>query len=88
MFVDLAGSTLGEDDLASQKTHYLLNALRGYTPLLYDFNEDSECDLNSFLELCQKVWHNMESNPDLPENLVIIFLIRFIFFCYVEKNFE
>ena len=72
MFVDLAGSTLGEDDLASQKTHYLLNALRGYSPLFYDFNESEECDLNSFLELCKKVWQNMESNPELANNLVSV----------------
>ena len=46
-FVDLANSTLGEDALAAQKTRYLLNALTGYAPLLYDFNLEQQGDIFS-----------------------------------------
>ena len=69
VFVDVAHTTLGGDDLASEKTHCLLNALTGYTPFLFEFNPD-QADLNSFLNLCRRVWKNMEANLDLASNLV------------------
>ena len=69
VFVDLASSTMGEDDLAREKTRSLLNSLTGYSPLLYDLQPEI-ATFENFLELCQKVWQNLEINPDLPDNLV------------------
>jgi len=58
--------------MATHKTRYIHNTLTGYSPLLYDFDESVTKDLKSFLELCQKVWKNLETNPDLAENMVSI----------------
>ena len=69
--MDLASSTLGEDDLAAQKTRYLLNALTGYSALLYDF-DDAKTDYNSFIALCKRVWDALDQNPELTDNLVSI----------------
>ena len=69
-FVDLASSTLGEDDLAAQKTRYLLNALTGYAPLIYYDFENTKTDFERFLELCNAVWTTLEENPELADNLV------------------
>ena len=68
-FVDLANTTLGEDDLAAQKIRYLRNALTGYTPLLYEFDEKS-LNFDQFMEKCQRIWTTMDKNKDLPDNLV------------------
>ena len=68
-FVDLAHTTLGEDDLAQQKIRYLRNALTGYTPLLYEFDEQS-LNFDQFMEKCQRIWTTMDKNKDLPDNLV------------------
>ena len=69
--MDLASSTLGEDDLAAQKTRCLLNALTGYAPLLYDFDV-TKSDYNSFIALCKRVWDELAQNPKLTDNLVRI----------------
>ena len=68
-FVDLASSTLGEDDQAALKTRYLLNALTGYSPLIYDL-DPAGTDYNSFIEICNEVWKAYNTNPDLMKNLV------------------
>ncbi|XP_067940324.1 E3 ubiquitin-protein ligase rnf213-alpha-like [Watersipora subatra] len=68
IFVDLARNSLGEDDLANQKTRFLLNALNGYSPLLYEFTPNDR-ELSNFLELCKRVWSNMDKNPALADNL-------------------
>ena len=70
-FVDLASSTLGEDALSAQKTRYLLNALTGYSALLYDF-DDAKNDYNSFIALCKRVWDELAQNSELTDNLVRI----------------
>jgi len=69
VFVELASYTLGEDGLGTKQTRSLLNCLTGYSPLLYDYCPEGT-DLTNFMELCRKVWKNLETNPELPENLV------------------
>ena len=69
VFFDVAHTTLGGDDLESEQTHSLLNVLTGYTPFLFEFNQE-QADLASFLNLCQRVWKNLEANPHLSSNLV------------------
>ena len=70
-FVDLASSTLGEDDLAAQKTRYLLNALTGYSPLIYDLHDEQDgADYGKFIGFCTKVWDALETNEELINNLV------------------
>lgn len=70
-FVDLASSTLGEDDHAALKTRYLLNALTGYSPLIHDLDTEGT-NYESFKEMCEKVWAAMRTNPDLMKSLVRI----------------
>lgn len=70
-FVDVASSTLGEDALAAQKTRYLLNALLGYSPLLYEF-DPKKADYHSFMDLCKRVWDALKLYPALEDHLVCI----------------
>ena len=58
--MDVAGSTLGEDDLAAQKTSSLLNALTGYSPLIYHVKPTSSYD--QFIKQCRKVWASLREN--------------------------
>ena len=69
VFVELAGSTFGEDDLAAQKSLLLHNALNGYIPLLYEIEAENS-DYKVFLDACKKVWKSLETDPELPESLV------------------
>ena len=70
-FVDLAGSTLGEDDMAAQKTRYLLTAMTGYSPLIYDLHTMVDVDYKTFIEMCTKVWEAVRtSNNKLVTSLV------------------
>lgn len=69
VFVELAGTTLGEDDLAIQRSLHLHNALNGYIPFLYDFDTENS-DYDGFLKTCNKVWKSLEMNPELSENMV------------------
>ena len=68
----MASSTLGEDDQAALKTRYLLNALTGYSPLIYDLDVKGT-DYNDFIEICRKVWEAKDKNPQLVTNLVSIY---------------
>ena len=72
--MELAGSTFGEDDLATQKSLYLHNALNGFLPLLYEINSEG-VDYDRFLEACGKVWKSLETNSELPDNLVRFFTL-------------
>jgi len=69
-FVDLASSTLGEDDLAAQKTRCLLIALTGYAPLIYYDFSNTTTSFEEFLEMCNGVWDSLKENKELPNNLV------------------
>ncbi|XP_067936896.1 E3 ubiquitin-protein ligase RNF213-like [Watersipora subatra] len=66
-FVDVAGSTLGEDDLAAQKTSSLLNALTGYSPLIHQLDKNS--NYSDFMSACGKVWKSLKENPSLIKDL-------------------
>lgn len=69
VFVDIASSTMGEDALAAQKTTYLLNALHGYAPLIYEFPDPGRT-LAEFWIICEQVWTYLKDNQKLPEHLV------------------
>mgnify|MGYP001803202039 CR=1 FL=1 len=81
-FVDLASGTLDEDDEAAQKTRYLINALTGYSPLIYDFDPEEKVSFDEFMGHCKEVWRALSENPKLEKNLVShkIFY-RFICLC-------
>ena len=78
--MELAGSTFGEDDLATQKRLYLHNALNGFLPLIYEIDSEG-VDYDRFLEACGKVWKSLETNSELPDNLVR-------FFTWIEGDIE
>lgn len=67
-FVDLATASMGEDDLSSAKTKSVLNAMNGFSPLIYDLEENS--DYQAFISCCEKVWEALSQNPYLVKNLV------------------
>ena len=67
-FVDLATASMGEDDLASVKTRSVLNAVNGFSPLIYDLKEES--DYKTFITCCEKVWDALAQNHLLVQNLV------------------
>lgn len=71
-FVDLASGTLSEDDEAAQKTRYLINALTGYSPLIYDFDDTKETDFTQFMGYCNEVWKAYGENNRLERNLVTV----------------
>ena len=81
-FVDLASGALDEDDEAAQKTRYLINALTGYSPLIYDFDPEEKVSFDEFMGHCKEVWRALSENPKLEKNLVShkIFSYRFISF--------
>ena len=72
--MDLASGTLDEDDEAAQKTRYLINALTGYSPLIYDFNPDDQVNFKQFMSYCKEVWRAHSENPTLEKNLVGLLL--------------
>jgi len=72
-FVDLASSTLGEDDLAVYKTRSLLNALTGYSPLIYHLKRNMGYE--QFFDLCSSVWKSLKENKELVKNLVTTYRI-------------
>ena len=67
-FVELVSLYLGESDLAAVETRHLLEALNGYSSLL--FESEFAIDLSSLLALCGDVWRHLEKTPDLPQYLV------------------
>lgn len=71
-FVEVASSTLGEDDLAAQKTSSLLNALTGFSPLIYGLPKESSYE--RFIDQCKKVWVSLQENKSLNDDLVSIYL--------------
>jgi len=66
-FVDLVCSTC-ED---AQTVIHLLNALTGYTPLLYDLDQE-RTDYNSIIDLCKRVWETLDQKKDLELSLVTL----------------
>lgn len=68
MFVDLASISAGEGAMEVDKVKCLHAATTGYAPLI--FNLDQTCDSKLFLEKCELVWKELNSDPKLPEKLV------------------
>ncbi|XP_052061725.1 E3 ubiquitin-protein ligase RNF213-like [Mytilus californianus] len=67
VFVDLASISAGEGDMEIAKVNCLHSATTGYAPLI--FNLRQECDTEEFLNKCQDVWNDLDSNPQLPQKL-------------------
>ncbi|KAK3098854.1 hypothetical protein FSP39_023768 [Pinctada imbricata] len=67
VFVELASISAGEGDMEVAKVNLLHSATTGYSPLI--FNLDERCDSKIFLEKCQVVWRELESDPYLPRKL-------------------
>lgn len=72
-FIDIASSAMGEDTLAAYKTTYLLQAMHGYAPLIYNYGT-KECktplDYNTFLSVCEDLWKKLKEYPNLSMNMV------------------
>lgn len=49
---------MGEDDKATSKASTVLNAITGYSPLIYELVAD--CKYSEFIRLCEKVWSSMQ----------------------------
>lgn len=59
-FIDLATAPMGEDDLAVDKARSVLNALNGFSPLIYELKDNS--DYPTFIKCCEKVWDTLKQN--------------------------
>ncbi|CAG2252472.1 RNF213 [Mytilus edulis] len=68
VFVDLASISAGEGDMEIAKVNCLHSATTGYAPLI--FNLEKHCNTKIFLEKCQEVWKELDSNPQLPQKLL------------------
>ncbi|XP_052062680.1 E3 ubiquitin-protein ligase rnf213-alpha-like isoform X2 [Mytilus californianus] len=68
VFVDLASISAGEGDMEIAKVNCLHSATTGYAPLI--FNLEKHCNTKMFLEKCQEVWKELDSNPQLPQKLL------------------
>lgn len=68
MFVDLASISAGEGAMEVAKVKCLHAATTGYAPLI--FNLDKACGSKIFLEKCELVWKELDSDPNLPKKLV------------------
>lgn len=68
VFVDLAYISTGDDGMEIAKVTCFQSATFGYAPLI--FHLDTNCDYNDFLERCKEVWKVLDSNPNLPKELV------------------
>ena len=68
VFVDLAYISTGDDGMEIAKVRCLQSAAIGYAPLI--FNLDLNCDYKVFLDRCEEVWKALDSNPNLPNELV------------------
>jgi hypothetical protein len=68
VFVDLAYISTGDDGIEIAKVRCLQSAAIGYAPLI--FNLDPNCDYQVFLDRCKEVWKALDSNPNLPNELV------------------
>ena len=81
MFVDLASISAGEGAMEVDKVKCLHAATTGYAPLI--FNLDPSCDFRMFLEKCELVWKELNSDPKLTNRLVSYKHIFCNFFCDV-----
>ncbi|XP_063441660.1 E3 ubiquitin-protein ligase rnf213-alpha-like [Mytilus trossulus] len=68
VFVDLASISAGEGDMEIAKVNCLHSATTGYAPLI--FNLEKHCNTKIFLERCQEVWKELDSNNQLPQKLL------------------
>ncbi|XP_076109129.1 E3 ubiquitin-protein ligase rnf213-alpha-like [Mytilus galloprovincialis] len=67
-FVDLAYISTGDQGLEIAKVRCLQSAAIGYAPLI--FNLESDCSYKDFLERCEEVWKALDSNQNLPSELL------------------
>ncbi|XP_071137105.1 E3 ubiquitin-protein ligase rnf213-alpha-like [Mytilus edulis] len=67
-FVDLAYISTGDQGLEIAKVRCLQSAAIGYAPLI--FNLETYCSYKDFLERCEEVWKALDSNQNLPSELL------------------
>lgn len=68
VFVDLASMSAGETDIEVDRAQVLHSAATGYAPLIFSLNET--CNDMEFIELCETVWKELETDKKLPKKLV------------------
>lgn len=73
-FVDLAYISTGDQGLEIAKVRCLQSAAIGYAPLI--FNLETYCSYKDFLERCEEVWKALDSNQNLPSELVSNFILQ------------
>ncbi|XP_052087598.1 E3 ubiquitin-protein ligase rnf213-alpha-like isoform X5 [Mytilus californianus] len=67
VFVELASMSAGETDIEVDRVQFLHAATTGYAPLI--FNLDPNCNDLHFIEMCESVWKELETDPKLPQKL-------------------
>ncbi|XP_071135692.1 E3 ubiquitin-protein ligase rnf213-alpha-like isoform X2 [Mytilus edulis] len=67
VFVDLASMSAGETDIEVDRAQVLHSAATGYAPLIFSLNET--CNDMEFIELCETVWKELETDKKLPKKL-------------------
>ncbi|KAH3728523.1 hypothetical protein DPMN_054480 [Dreissena polymorpha] len=68
VFVDLAMMSAGDEPMNIKKVQCLHSAVLGYSPLIFDI--DGNCDYMTLLDKCKVVWKELDTNPNLPKQLV------------------
>ncbi|KAH3728328.1 hypothetical protein DPMN_054282 [Dreissena polymorpha] len=81
VFVDLAMSSVGDDQNKIVKVQCLHSAVIGYSPLIFDLKPQH--GFSKVLERCRIVLKEFSANPKLPKQLVIHYLLLFINCWYV-----
>ncbi|VDI23600.1 Hypothetical predicted protein, partial [Mytilus galloprovincialis] len=67
VFVELASMSAGETDIEVDRVQFLHAATTGYAPLI--FNLDTRCNDLHFIEMCESVWKELETDSKLPQKL-------------------
>ena len=59
-FVDLSTTLMGDDAMSMTKAKCLLNAVNGFSALIYELETNS--DYSTFISCCEKVWEASRQN--------------------------
>ena len=69
--VALATAAGGEGDMTTDKLSFLRTVGSGFGPLIYRLPKNA--DYHRLQDLCKTLWVTLESAPDLPDMMVILF---------------
>jgi len=73
--VDLAMMSAGESDIETDRVSCLHTTALGFAPFIFDL--DKSADLSHLIDICERVWEEIQGNIHLPKQLVnIAFTVR------------